>query len=323
MPEQSRLPLRSHALTQGRTRAAARAMLKGIGFTDEDLARPLIGVANTWVETMPCNIHLRELAVHVKEGIRAAGATPMEFNVVAISDGVTMGTEGMKASLISREVIADSIELAARGYLFDAVIALVGCDKTAPGAAMGLIRLDIPGLILYGGTIAPGRYRGKDVDIVSVFEAIGACVAGRITDEDLLEIENVACPGAGACGGQFTANTMALAMEFLGLAAFGTAGVAAADPRKREVAFDCGKLIAEIQREDRRPSKLLSRAAFENAIAGVAATGGSTNAVLHLLALAREANIPLTLDDFDADQPAHAADRQPAPDGPVRRHRLR
>jgi len=275
-------------------------MFKGIGFTDEDLKKPIIGIANTWIETMPCNIHLRRLAEHVKEGIRSAGATPMEFNMVAISDGITMGTEGMKASLISRELIADSIELAGRGYMFDAIIALVGCDKTAPGAAMGLTRLDVPGLILYGGTIAPGKYKGNDVDIVSVFEAIGACVAGKITDEELTEIENVACPGAGACGGQFTANTMALAMEFLGLAAFGTAGVPAEDPLKDKVAFECGKLIEQIRAQDLRPSKLLTRAAFENAIAGVAATGGSTNAVLHLLAMAREANVPLTIDEFDA-----------------------
>jgi dihydroxy-acid dehydratase len=293
-------PLQSHIITQGRTRAAARAMLKGIGFTDEDLKKPIIGVANTWIETMPCNIHLRRLAEHVKEGIRAAGATPMEFNMVAISDGITMGTEGMKASLISRELIADSIELAGRGYMFDAIIALVGCDKTAPGAAMGLTRLDVPGLILYGGTIAPGKYNGRDIDIVSVFEAIGACVAGKITDDELTKIENVACPGAGSCGGQFTANTMALAMEFVGLAAFGTAGVAAEDPYKDKVAYNCGMLIEQIRQQDLRPSKLLTRAAFENAIAGVAATGGSTNAVLHLLAMAKEAGVPLTIDDFDA-----------------------
>jgi dihydroxy-acid dehydratase len=293
-------PLQSHIITQGRTRAAARAMLKGIGFSDEDLRKPIIGIANTWIETMPCNIHLRRLAEHVKEGIRAAGATPMEFNMVAISDGIVMGTEGMKASLISRELVADSIEIAGRGYMFDAIIALVGCDKTAPGAAMGLTRLDVPSLVLYGGTIAPGKHNGKDVDIVSVFEAIGACVAGKITDQELTEIENVACPGAGACGGQFTANTMALAMEFLGLAAFGTNGVAAEDPMKDKVAYECGKLIEQIRQQDIRPSKLLTRAAFENAIAGVAATGGSTNAVLHLLAIAREANVPLTIDDFDA-----------------------
>jgi dihydroxy-acid dehydratase len=289
----------SHIITQGRTRAGARSMLKAIGFTDEDLAKPIIGVASTWIETMPCNIHLRQLAEHVKRGIRAAGATPMEFNTIAISDGVTMGTEGMKASLISREVIADSIELVGRGHMFDAIIALVGCDKTAPGAAMAMARLGVPGLLLYGGTIAPGRFRGKDVDIVSVYEAIGAATAGKITDQELKELEDVAIPGPGACGGQYTANTMALAMEFLGLAAFGTAGTPAADPAKNDVAYRCGELIVRMQREDIRPSRILTRAAFENAIAGVAATGGSTNAVLHLLALAREAGIELTIDDFD------------------------
>jgi len=289
----------SHIITQGRTRAGARAMLKAIGFTDEDLAKPIIGVASTWIETMPCNIHLRQLAEHVKQGIRAAGATPMEFNTIAISDGVTMGTEGMKASLISREVIADSIELVGRGHMFDAIIALVGCDKTAPGAAMAMARLDVPGLLLYGGTIAPGRFRGKDVDIVSVYEAIGAASAGKISDQELKELEDVAIPGPGACGGQYTANTMALAMEFLGLAAFGTAGTPAADPAKNDVAYRCGELIVRMQREDIRPSRILTRNAFENAIAGVAATGGSTNAVLHLLALAREAGVELTIDDFD------------------------
>lgn len=299
MTQQVSSPLISHIITQGRTRAGARAMLKAIGFTDEDLAKPIIGVASTWIETMPCNIHLRRLAERVKEGIRAAGATPMEFNTIAISDGITMGTEGMKASLISREVIADSIELVGRGHMFDAVVALVGCDKTAPGTAMALARLDVPGLILYGGTIAPGKFRGKDVDIVSVYEAIGAAVAGKITDQELTELENVACPGPGSCGGQYTANTMALAMEFLGLAAMRTAGVPAVDPRKDDVAYSCGELIVKMQRENLRPSRILTRGAFENAIAGVAATGGSTNAVLHLLALAREAGVPLTIDDFD------------------------
>lgn len=299
MTQTSSVPLISHIITQGRTRAGARAMLKAIGFTDSDLAKPIIGVASTWIETMPCNIHLRRLAERVKDGIRAAGATPMEFNTIAISDGVTMGTEGMKASLISREVIADSIELVGRGHMFDAIIALVGCDKTAPGAAMALARLNVPGVLLYGGTIAPGKFRGKDVDIVSVYEAIGAAVAGKITDQDLTELENVAIPGPGACGGQYTANTMALAMEFLGLAAFGTAGTPAADPRKNDVAYRCGELIVKMQRDDLRPSRILTRKAFENAIAGVAATGGSTNAVLHLLALAREAGVPLDIDDFD------------------------
>ncbi|HVB25802.1 MAG TPA: dihydroxy-acid dehydratase [Ktedonobacteraceae bacterium] len=289
----------SSEITDGQERAGARAMLKAIGFTDDDLARPIIGVANTWTETMPCNYHLRRLAVKVKEGIRAAGGTPMEFNTIAISDGVTMGTEGMKASLVSREVIADSIELVGRGHMFDAVIALVGCDKTIPGAAMALIRLNVPGLILYGGSIAPGRFRGKDVTVGDVYEAIGANAAGKMSDADLRELENVACPGAGACGGQFTANTMAMALEFLGLSAMNTASVPAVDPRKDEVAKRCGQLIMDLLRRGVTPRNILTRQAFENAIAGVAASGGSTNAVLHLLAMAREANIPLTIDDFD------------------------
>ncbi len=274
-------------------------MYKGIGYTDEDLAKPIIGIANTWIETMPCNIHLRLLANDVKAGIRAAGGTPMEFNTISISDGITMGTEGMKASLISREVIADSIELCGRGYMFDGIVALVGCDKTAPGAAIGLARLDVPGLILYGGTIAPGKHNGRDVDIVSVYEAIGAASAGKITDEELREIENVACPGAGACGGQYTANTMALATEFLGISYLGSAGVPAVDPRRAEVAKKAGELIVEMVERGIRPSHILSKTSFENAIAGVAATGGSSNAVLHLLAIANEAGIELNLADFD------------------------
>jgi dihydroxy-acid dehydratase len=290
---------RSRIIIEGRDRAGARAMLKGIGFTDDDLARPIIGVANTWTETMPCNYHLRRLAVKVKEGIRAAGGTPMEFNTIAISDGVTMGTEGMKASLVSREVIADSIELVGRGHMFDAVIALVGCDKTMPGAAMALIRLNVPGLILYGGSIAPGHFRGKDVTLGDVYEAIGANAAGKMSDADLRELENVACPGAGACGGQFTANTMAMALEFLGLSPMGTASVPATDPRKDEVALRCGQLVVDLLRRGVTAHDILTRQAFENAIAGVAASGGSTNAVLHLLALAREAGVPLTIDDFD------------------------
>ncbi len=290
---------RSRSITDGRERSGARAMLKGIGFTDSDLARPIIGVANTWIETMPCNYHLRHLAVKVKEGIRAAGGTPMEFNTIAIGDGVTMGTEGMKASLVSREVIADSIELVGRGHMFDAVITLVGCDKTIPGAAMALIRLNVPGLILYGGSIAPGRFRGKDVTVGDVYEAIGAHAAGKMSDADLRKLENVACPGAGACGGQFTANTMAMALEFLGLSSMGTASVAATDPRKDEVAVHCGQLIMDNLRRGVAPRDILTRQAFENAIAGVAASGGSTNAVLHLLALAREVGVPLTIDDFD------------------------
>ena len=290
---------RSSIITDGRERAGARAMLKGIGFTDEDLKRPIIGVANTWTETMPCNYHLRRLAVKVKEGIRAAGGTPMEFNTIAISDGVTMGTEGMKASLVSREVIADSIELVGRGHMFDAVIALVGCDKTMPGAAMALIRLNVPGIILYGGSIAPGHFRGKDVTVGDVYEAIGANAAGKMSDADLRELENVACPGSGACGGQFTANTMAMVLEFIGLSPMGTASIPATDPRKDQVAHRCGQLVMDILRRGVTPRDILTRQAFENAIAGVAASGGSTNAVLHLLAMAREAGVPLTIDDFD------------------------
>jgi len=290
----------SHIITDGRDRAPARSMLKAIGFTDEDLRKPIIGVAHMWIETMPCNFNHRDMAASVKEGIRAAGATPMEFNTISISDAVTMGTEGMKASLVSRELIADSIELVGRGYMFDAMIAIVGCDKTIPGAAMGLIRLNVPGMLLYCGSIAPGHFRGRDVTIQDVFEAVGQHAAGRITTADLLEIENVACPGAGACGGQYTANTMAMVMEFIGLAAMGTGSVAATDPKKEQVAFNAGRAVVELLNRGTRPSDILTRKAFENAIAGVAATSGSTNAVLHLLAMAREAGVPLTIDDFDA-----------------------
>jgi dihydroxy-acid dehydratase len=289
---------RSRMITNGRDRAAARAMLKGIGFTDDDLARPIIGIANTWIETMPCNYHLRDLAAKVKEGVRAAGGTPMEFNTVAISDGVTMGTEGMKASLISREMIADSIELMGRGYLFDGMVALVGCDKTIPGAAMGLIRLNIPSLMLYGGSIMPGIWNNEEVTIRHVFEAIGANAAGKLSDDDLRSLENVACPGAGACGGQYTANTMATVLEFIGIAPAGTASVPAVDRRKNDVAVRCGELIIDVLRRNLKPRDILTRTAFENAIASVATTGGSTNAVLHLLALAHEADVPLTLDDI-------------------------
>ena len=289
----------SHVLTNGRDRAPARSMLKAIGFTDEDLAKPIIGVAHMWIETMPCNFNHRELAARVKEGIRAAGATPMEFNTISISDGVTMGTQGMKASLVSRDLIADSIELVGRGYLFDAMIAIVGCDKTIPGAAMGLIRLDIPSLVLYGGSIAPGRFQGRDVTIQDVFEAVGANAAGRLSDQELLEVENAACPGTGACGGQYTANTMAMVLEFLGMSAMGTGSVSAVDPRKEQTAYECGQLVVELLRRGTRPSDLLTLQSFENAIAGVAATGGSTNAVLHILALAHEAGIPLKIDDFN------------------------
>ncbi len=290
----------SHIITNGRDRAPARSMLKAIGFDDEALAKPIIGVAHMWIETMPCNINHRDLAVKVKEGIRAAGATPMEFNTISISDGVTMGTEGMKASLVSREVIADSIELVGRGYMFDAVIAIVGCDKTIPGAAMGLIRLNVPSLVLYSGSIAPGEYHGRKLTVQDVFEAVGANAAGRISNQELLEIENAACPGAGACGGQYTANTMAMVMEFIGLAVMGTGSVSAIDPLKEKTAFEAGKYIVDLLRRGTLPSDILTRKAFENAITGVAATGGSTNAVLHLLAMAREAGVDLNIDDFDA-----------------------
>ena len=294
------MKLQSYTITQGRDRAPARAMLKAIGFTDEDLAKPIIGVANTWTETMPCNYNLRELAVKVKEGIRAAGGTPMEFNTIAISDGVTMGTEGMKTSLVSREVIADSIELMVRGHMFDGVVALVACDKTIPGAAMALLRTNVPGVVLYGGSIMPGKYKGHDISVGDVFEAVGANAAGRITDAELLDIEDHACPGAGACGGQFTANTMATVMELIGLCPMGMAAVPQVDKRKDDVAYRCGQIIMNAVRNNLRPRDICTRAAFDNAIASVAATGGSTNAVLHLLAMAREAEVPLSIDDFNA-----------------------
>jgi dihydroxy-acid dehydratase len=293
------MKLHSHTITQGRDRAPARSMLKAIGFTDEDLAKPIIGVANTWIETMPCNYNLRELAVKVKEGIRAAGGTPMEFNTIAISDGVTMGTEGMKASLVSREVIADSIELMERGHMFDGIVALVACDKTIPGAAMALLRLNVPGVILYGGTIMPGKFQGHDITIQDVFEAVGANARGKLSDADLRDIEDHACPGAGACGGQFTANTMATVMELIGLSPMGTAAVPQVDKRKDDVAFGCGAVIMNAVRNNILPRDICTRAAFDNAIAGVAGTAGSTNAVLHLLAMAREAELPLTIDDFE------------------------
>ena len=290
----------SHIITDGRDRAGARSMLKAIGFTDADLAKPIVGIANTWIETMPCNFHLRELAAKVKEGVRAAGGTPMEFNTIAISDGVTMGTEGMKASLVSREVIADSIELLGRGHMFDAMVALVGCDKTIPGGAMALIRLNVPGIVLYGGSIAAGRFQGHDVTIGDVYEAVGAHAAGKMTDAELKDLEDHACPGAGACGGQFTANTMSTVMEFIGLSPMGANSVPALDPLKNEVAYRTGQMVMDLLRRGVRPLDILTRKAFENAIASVAATGGSTNAVLHLLAMAREAEVPLTIDDFDA-----------------------
>src|SRR6516162_6132721 len=293
------MKLQSHTITQGSDRAGARAMLKAIGFTDEDLKKPIIGVANTWIETMPCNYNLRAWAGKVKEGIRAAGGTPMEFNTIAISDGVTMGTEGMKTSLVSREVIADSIELMVRGHMFDGIVAMVACDKTIPGAAMALLRLNVPGVVLYGGTIMPGRFEGHDITIQDVFEAVGAHARGKITDAQLLDIEDHACPGAGACGGQFTANTMATVMELIGLAPMGTAAVPQVDPRKDAVAYRCGEVIMDAVRKNLRPRDICTRKAFDNAIAGVAGTAGSTNAVLHLLAMAREAEVPLAIDDFE------------------------
>jgi dihydroxy-acid dehydratase len=296
----------SHALTDGPDRAAARAMLKAIGFTDDDLSQPIVGVATTWIETMPCNFNQRRLAEFVKEGIRAAGGTPMEFNTIAVSDGVSMGTEGMKASLVSREVIADSIELVARGHLFDGIVCLVGCDKTIPAGAMALGRLDIPGVVLYNGTIYPGTYKGKPADVVTVFEAIGAYRAGRISLEELYDAENGACPGAGACGGQFTANTMSTALEFLGLSPAGLNGIPAEDPAKDDAAREVGRLVMHLVRHDIRPSTIATPEAFENAIASVSATGGSTNAALHLPAIASEFGLSLTLDDY-----ARVVDRTP------------
>ena len=294
-------PLKWHStgLTEGPSRAPARAMLKGVGFTDEDLRRPLVGVANTWIEIGPCNYHLRHIAEHVKAGIRAAGGTPLEFNTVSISDGITMGSEGMRASLISREVIADSIELVARGNLFDALVVLVGCDKTIPGGVMALARLNIPGLVLYGGSIAPGHFQNRDVTIVDVFEAVGAHARGSMSDADFLALENSACPGAGACGGQFTANTMALACEFLGIAPIGDSSVPATDSEKDNASRHAGALVINLLRRGVKPRDIITRKALENAIASVAATGGSTNSVLHLLAIAREAGLPLQIDDFD------------------------
>ena len=288
----------SRGITEGRDRAGARSMFKAIGFTDADLSRPLIGVANTWIETMPCNFHLRRLSAKVKEGIRAAGGTPMEFNTIAISDGETMGTEGMRASLVSRELIADSIELVCRGQMFDAVVCVVGCDKTIPAAAMALARMNLPGMVLYGGTIAPGNYRGKDVTIQDVYEAIGANMAGKMSDADLRGLEDAACPGAGACGGQYTANTMSTVMEMIGLSPMGFNSVPAMDPLKDEISFACGKVVMNVLQNGIKPRDILTRAAFENAIASVAATGGSTNAVLHLLAIAREAGVELDIEDF-------------------------
>jgi dihydroxy-acid dehydratase len=290
---------RSRALTEGPHRAAARSYLKGAGYSDEDLAKPIVGVASTWIETMPCNIHLRALAAKVKDGIRAAGATPMEFNTIAISDGITMGTPGMKTSLVSRELIADSIELVTRGHLFDAVIALSGCDKTLPGTVMALARLDVPGVMLYGGSVPPGRWRGREVTILDVFEGVGAQATGRMTEDELHELEAAATPGPGACGGQFTANTMAMAFEVMGFSPSGAAMVDAQATTKADVAFESGRLVVDVLRRGLFPSDVITRPALENAIAAVAASGGSTNAVLHLLAVAREIGVDLTIDDFD------------------------
>ncbi len=304
----------SAALTDGPDRAAARAMLKAIGFTDDDLARPLVGVATTWIETMPCNFNQRRLAEFVKEGIRAAGGTPMEFNTVSVSDGISMGTEGMKSSLVSREVIADSIELVVRGHLLDGVVCLVGCDKTIPAAAMALGRLDVPGLVLYNGTIYPGVYKGqRNATVVSVFEAIGAYRAGKITLDELYEVENAACPGAGACGGQFTANTMSTVMEFIGLSPAGLNGIPAEDPGKDAAARTSGELVMDLVRNDIRPSSIVTREALENGIASIAATGGSTNGVLHMLAIAHEYGLSLDIDEFGtiADRTPIVADMQP------------
>ena len=288
----------SRGITEGRSRAGARSMFKAVGYTDADLSKPLIGVANTWIETMPCNFHLRRLAAKVKEGIREAGGTPMEFNTIAISDGETMGTEGMRASLVSRELIADSIELVCRGQMFDAVVCVVGCDKTIPAGAMALARMNLPGIVIYGGTIAPGSYRGKDVTIQDVYEAIGSNLAGKMSDSELKELEDAACPNAGACGGQYTANTMSTAMEVIGLSPMGYNSIPAMDTAKDQASFDCGKVVMNVLKSGLRPRDILTREAFENAIASVAASGGSTNAVLHLLAIAREAGVALDIDDF-------------------------
>jgi len=291
---------RSRALTDGPARAAARAYLHGIGYSAEDLAKPIVGVAHSWIETMPCNFNNRVLAMAVKEGVRAAGGTPMELNTIAISDGITMGTAGMRASLVSRELIADSIELVASAHHFDALVVISGCDKTIPGTVMALARLDIPGLMLYGGSIRPGSYKGADVTIQQVFEAVGAHAAGKLTEQELHELEEVASPGAGACGGQFTANTMAMAFEVLGISPAGSSMVPAEDGRKRAVATKCGELVMDVLRRGQRPSGVITKPALVNAIAAVAMSGGSTNAVLHLLAVAREMGVPLTIDEFDA-----------------------
>jgi dihydroxy-acid dehydratase len=290
---------RSRALTEGPHRAPARSQLKGIGYDDEALSKPIVGVASTWIETMPCNFHLRALSARVKEGVRDAGGTPMELNTIAISDGITMGTAGMKTSLVSREIIADSIELVARGQYFDAVIALSGCDKTIPGTVMALARLNVPSVMLYGGSIPPGRFQGRDVTIQEVFEAVGAHAAGKMTDEELHELEGAASPGPGACGGQFTANTMAMAFEVLGISPMGPSMVPAQYPSKAEVAYQAGRLVVDVLRRGLRPGDIITREALENAVAAITSSGGSTNGVLHLLAVAREAGVELSIDDFD------------------------
>jgi dihydroxy-acid dehydratase len=304
---------RSAALTNGVDRAPARAMLKAIGLDDDALARPLVGIATTWIETMPCNWNQRELARHVRRGILVAGGTPMEFNTIAVSDGVSMGTEGMRASLVSREVIADSIELVVRGHLLDGLVCLVGCDKTIPAAVMALARLDVPGLVLYNGSIAPGRFNGRNVTIQDVFEAVGAAAAGTMSNEDVHELESVACPGAGACGAMFTANTMATVLEFLGISPAGLNDVPATDPAKLDAAYEAGRIAMRLVRDDVRPSQVITREALENAMAAVAATGGSTNGVLHLLAIADELGIDVTIDEFDriAERTPIVADIKP------------
>jgi len=296
MPE---VRVRSKALIDGPARAGARSMMRAVGYTDEDFRRPLVGVAHSWIEIMPCNFNHRQLAEWVKEGIREAGGTPVEFNTIAVSDGIAMGTEGMKASLISREVVADSIELVTRGHLLDALVCISGCDKTIPGTVMALARMDIPGLMVYGGSIMPGRFQGKDVTIGDVYEAIGRHAVGKMDDKELDELEKVACPGAGACGGQFTANTMATAFEALGISPAGSSRVPATDDRRKEIMRAAGRRGVELLNEGVTPRQIITRPALENAIRAVMATGGSTNAVLHLLAVAREANVPLSLDDFD------------------------
>ena len=306
--------MRSDAIKKGIARAPARAMFKAMGLTDNDLDRPLVGVANTWTELTPCNVHLHELGKSVKEGIRSAGGTPFEFNTIAVSDGISMGTSGMRASLVSREAVADTIELAVRGHLLDGVVAISGCDKTIPGTVMALARLDLPSLMIYGGSIYPGRYQDKDVTIQDVFEAVGACAAGVITEQDLRDLEDVACPGAGACGGQFTANTMSTAMTVLGISPMGVNDIPALDSRKKEVAFYSGEIVMQLIEQGITARQIITRTALENAIASVAATAGSTNAVLHLLAIAREASVDLSIDDFDGISAATPviADLKPA-----------